>query len=231
MNRLKQSAIDLRKKGYSYALIHDRIGVSKSTLSNWLTDLPFEPNEEVLKRVRNARLHLMREVQQKKFETWKKIKDEAFTEINDISERDLFMLGLGLYMGEGSKGFGVVRVINANPEIIKLAIVWFSQICKVPQENFTLAIHLYPDNNIQKTLKFWEKETGIPLNNFGKTQIDRRLNKSQTKKRKLPYGTAHLQVKTNGNPKYGVQLFRRILAWMDYATKKTLSGSSTMAVH
>ncbi len=43
----KQQAISLRKKGFSYNLITDKIGTLKSTLSAWLKDVPFLTNKEV----------------------------------------------------------------------------------------------------------------------------------------------------------------------------------------
>ena len=56
--------------------------------------------------------------------------------------------------------------------------------------------------------------TNIPLSQFGKTQIDARENKSNKKKRKLPYGTAHLTIKSIGNRNNGVLLHRRIVGWI-----------------
>jgi uncharacterized protein YjcR len=53
MNQLRQEAENLRQQGYSYNLIYDRLGVSKSTLSYWFKDLPFAPNDEVLERIKN----------------------------------------------------------------------------------------------------------------------------------------------------------------------------------
>ena len=50
MNYLKEKAIELRKAGWSYNTIKEKIGVSKSTLSNWLSRIPFIPNEEIIKR-------------------------------------------------------------------------------------------------------------------------------------------------------------------------------------
>lgn len=219
-NPLKIKALSLRKQGYSYSLIRDKLGISKSTLSNWLTELPFTPNKQVLKRIGNASLRMVQRKQAEKFSTWERIKDEAEKEIGPLTERDLFMFGLGLYLGEGTKSYGLIRVINADPDVIKLAIKWFTQTCDVPLQNFRLTIHLYPDSDIAKILAFWHKQTGIPIKNFGKTQIDRRLNKSKTKHGKLPYGTAQLSVVSNGNAALGVQLHRRILAWMDFAIER-----------
>jgi len=102
MNPLKTRAINLRKKGYSYALIRDKLGVPKSTLSNWLTKIPFVPNKEVLERIGNASLKMTKTKQKEKFRIWSAIRKEAKEEVGKLSERDLFMIGLGLYIGEGS---------------------------------------------------------------------------------------------------------------------------------
>jgi transposase len=47
----KRQAVELRGKGMSYGLISEKLGISKSTLSNWLKDLPYTPNEQVLSRI------------------------------------------------------------------------------------------------------------------------------------------------------------------------------------
>ena len=46
----KQKAIAMRKKGMSYSQIKDKIKVSKSTLSGWLSDMPLSE-----KRIRELR--------------------------------------------------------------------------------------------------------------------------------------------------------------------------------
>lgn len=70
-------------------------------------------------------------------------------------------------------------------------------------------------------MNFWSKATGIPKKQFGKTQIDRRTNKSEKKKRKLPYGTIRLTVRTKGKKEFGVSLHRRIMGWIETALNQT----------
>lgn len=222
MNQPHIKAIQLRKKGYSYGLINEQLGVSKSTLSNWLSGIPFHPNREVLRRISKASLKMTRTKQYEKFRIWNAIKQRATNEIGTITKRDLCMLGLGLYIGEGTKSYSTVAIANSDPKIIKLAIGWFSKIHKVPKENFVLEIHLYPDSNVSEAIKFWTVHTGIPQTQFIKTQVDRRTNKSSAKRRILPYGTAHLRVKTKGDPRFGVQLLRKILAWTESTTSQLI---------
>lgn len=210
----KEKAIALRKDGYSYNLIAERVSVSKSTLHNWLADIPYVPNDEVIDRIGKARAKSGEAKHQIKLESFKKAKILAEQDVKKISHRDLFMLGLALYIGEGEKN-DVVGIINSDPRIVVFAIKWLNEVYGVPRESLTLAIHLYPDNDTGASLQFWSETTGIPLCQFGKTQIDRRENKKIGKRGKLKFGTAHLRVKSSGNKNHGVLLSRRIRAAMD----------------
>src|SRR3989338_5634425 len=51
----KSHAIKLREKGHSYQYIAKKIKVSKSTLSSWLSEIPYIPNEETIDRIGKAR--------------------------------------------------------------------------------------------------------------------------------------------------------------------------------
>ncbi|MFC1775571.1 hypothetical protein ACFLY0_01820 [Patescibacteria group bacterium] len=151
---------------------------------------------------------------------------EAKKDIGRINNRDLFMLGLGLYIGEGAKTQSLIRMINANPDVIRLSIGWFKNVCGLSDENFSVAVHLYPDNNIKESLQYWSAVTNLPLRQFGKTQIDRRENKKMAKRGRLPHGTVHLTIKSCGNEKFGVFLSRKIQAWSD----EVYSQSNNMRV-
>lgn len=226
---LRLRAVHLRQQGWSYNVIEQRLGVSKSTLSHWLREIPYTPNAKMIDRINEG---LRKSVLFKHKQRLKSIADArsiAKREIGKLSQRDLFLLGLGIYIGEGSKLYEEVRVINANPEVIRLAVKWFREICKIPLANFGLVIHIYPDNSKKAALKYWSKVSGVPVSQFGKMQIDIRTNKSRKKHRMLPYGTAHLKVKACGNPQFGVQLHRRIIGWIEAVheqTRDSYSGST-----
>jgi len=211
----KKEAIRLRKQGYSYSLIKDKLNVSKSTLSQWLSGISYKPNREVLERISNSLESVIGYQKNKKQKSIIEALKLAEKDIGRITDRDLFMLGIALYIGEGGKTGGLIRIVNSDPDIIRLAIKWFKKCCGVKNENFTLRVYLYPDNNVKRSLQFWSKATGIPISQFQKTQIDVRKNKKISKRGKLPHGTAHLNVRSCGNKKHGVFLSRRIHGWMD----------------
>lgn len=205
----KKRAIELRRQGYSYNLIKKQIPVSKGTLSVWFHDIPFSPNREVQNRIRGAVLRASEWQRKIKQVSLKDANREAIAEIGRLSKRDLFLLGIGVYIGEGSKSHNHARVINADPQVICLAIRWFEEVFALKIDNFSLTIHLYPDNNIEEALTFWSNITGIPRRYFGKPHIDTRVKK-QKKHGMLPYGTAHLYTRARGNVRHGVFLFRKI---------------------
>ncbi|MFH0840794.1 MAG: helix-turn-helix domain-containing protein [bacterium] len=212
---VKEQAIKLRKQGWSYNVIISKLGVAKSTLNHWLVEIPYTPNKEMQKIIKMGPIKSSQVRNKQMMDKIQKAKETSKLEIGEVSKRDLWMIGLGLYIGEGTKIYEQIRIINSDPNVIKLAMRWFREICCLDDKNFSIAVHLYPDVSINKAKHFWSNITKIPLSQFGKTQIDKRQNKSLKKQRKLPYGTVHISIKSCGNPQFGVALHRKIMGWID----------------
>lgn len=212
---LHNKAVKLRKAGYSYSYIKRKINVSKSTLCEWLSDLPYKRNQETVEVINRARLMANEAQRAKKRKSIKDAGEIALKDIGKLTKRDLFMLGIGLYIGEGSKTINAIRVVNSDPKIIKTFIYWFKKIMNLQNINFSIRIHSYPDNNPEDLIVFWMRVTGLPRNAFLKTYIDVRKDKKKDNFGKLPYGTAHITVRSAGHGNAGAFLLRRILAWID----------------
>ena len=211
---IREQVFKLRNEGYSYNYISEKIGISKSTLSGWLAKTPYTPNKETIAKIGKARAASGYWKAKRKQESIEEAEKEAKKDIGEITKRDLFVLGLGIYIGEGTKTHSIVRIINADPKIIKFAVRWFEEACGLSRENFRIRLHLYPDNDVKKCMRFWSNISGIPLTQFQKTYIDIRKGKKMFKRGKLPYGTAHLGIKSNGKKEFGVFLARRINGWI-----------------
>lgn len=221
MNPYRIKATELRNAGYSYGMIRGKLGISKSTLSNWLSKVPFSPNQEVIKRVGEAKLKSALYKHRLKFGNITKMYTEAKADVGKLSQRDVFMLGVGLYLGEGSKSQEEIRVVNSDPVIIKLAIKWLLGFGGIKLHHLRVAIHGYPDHDVNELVSFWSKTLEIPPEQFIKTSIDMRQNKSTYKKRKLPYGTAHIYVRGGGTLVPGVRnLHRKIMGWIEATIKQ-----------
>lgn len=212
---IRERAATLRKEGYSYNYISKLTSVPKATLSDWLSKHPYTPNKYTIEYIGKARAAAGARKNQIKRESIENARIKASHDIDTLSKRDLFMLGLGIYIGEGSKSHGITKITNASPEIIRISIKWFKEICGAKMENFKIRLHLYPDNNVDKSLDFWSQQTGIPISQFYSSVTDRRENKKMAKRGKLLNGTAHLLVCKLNNDALGVKLHRLILSWIE----------------
>ena len=219
MQSLRWRAESLRQRGWSYNIIAARLGVSKSTLSQWLRTVPDEPNETVIRRIRRGPPVAAATKQRKRLEQITTLQREAREELQRVSQRDLLMLGLGLYMGEGSRLYENIRFINSDERFVRIAVWWFRKVWGVPDRNFSIRIHLYPDTSHQAAIAYWSRITGVPQRQFEGVSVDRRTGKSALKQRRLPYGTAHVKVRSRGDAQFGVELHRRICAWIDTVCK------------
>lgn len=209
---IKQKAIDLRKDGYSYNYIIKHVPVTKSTLSEWLHDIPFTPNKHTLETIGKARIASGLYHHKMRVKSLEKADELAKKRIFNMSDRDIFMLGLGVYIGEGCKTYNITKVSNSDPKIIKFSSRWFKTCFGIKTEQIKVRLHLYPDNDIDKCTEYWSKMIDVPKNQFYKPSIDRRKNKKNSNRKKLPYGTAHMIVNSLGNKKDGVSLNRYLLA-------------------
>lgn len=213
MNSLREKATILRDQGFSYNMIKAELGVSISTMSYWFSDRPFTPSQEMIKRIKLGSLKNATVRHNNRVKETTRLVYEGSKEVGELSDRDLWMLGLGIYIGEGSKSIESVRIVNSDPAVIKIAIRWFRESCHLTTQNLIISLSLYPDNDVEESIKYWQAVTGLPRENFRKTQIDAREQKKQSRRGKLPYGTVQIRVKSNGDPDKGVALFRKIRGW------------------
>ncbi len=209
-----EKALKLRKKGYSYSHISTETGLSKSTLSYHLRDVLFTPNKKTALKIGSARARASETKARQKRNSILEAKKLAHRDIGHLTKRDILMLGLGVYIGEGSKTQDLIRVVNSDYRVINVFIRWLIMF-GFTKRNFAIRIHAYPDTNIRETTLFWTDKTGLTQEQFQKPCIDRRVNKDRKRSGKHQYGTAHVTVRSNGDKAFGVAFSRRISAWME----------------
>lgn len=164
----REKARTLRKEGKSYSEIKQILAIGKGTLSVWLRDMPLSKKQiRELRDVNPRRIESFRETMRQKREArllavYKKSK----LDIKDLSRRELFLAGLYLYWGEGSKSSkGVVSVANTDPAMIKAFLDWLNYMC-IPRSKLKVRLHLYEDMDEKKETVFWSKELNIPASQF-----------------------------------------------------------------
>lgn len=190
----KEKAIKLRLQGKSYSQIKKIIGVSKSTLSYWLTDYPL--SEKRIRELRGnspIRIERYRATRlRQKNERLSKVYREEKKRLLPLSKRDLFIAGLFLYWGEGTKTTeSQLSVSNTNPAVIKFFIEWLVNSLEVPLKKIKIYLHLYSNMNIDKEIGFWMKELSLPKKQFRKPYIKKSDSRMINYKTKFGHGTCN----------------------------------------
>ena len=191
----KDLAIRMRLKGASYSQIKERLGISKSTLSNWLADYPL--SEERIKelrdlnprRIENFRNTMRRKRQQRLDEAYK----NAAKSVGNMSKRDILIAGLFLYWGEGDKGGSAFSVSNTDPNVMRFFMKW-ARLFGVPEDKFRIVLHLYADMDERKEKEYWSHVLGLPLKNFRKTYKKTSVLTGLSYKNGFKHGTCMVRV-------------------------------------
>lgn len=214
MNTLRAEAERLRDEGYTYNMITEALGIASSTMSYWFKDRPFTPNYAAAERIKHGPLKGGAIKHNRKVSEVAELRKLGIEEVGKLSDRDLWMLGIGLYIGEGAKTIEAVRISNSDPAVVALAIRWLKECCNLSDDNITVKLHLYPDNDIAVSTRYWQTITNLPEARFRRFHVDTRRNKKQSRRGKLPYGTAHISVVCRGDSEKGAKLYRRLSGWM-----------------
>ncbi len=166
--KLKKKARKLRKKGYTYPEIQERMSVHRTTLSKWCKDIELTPKQIDAQGdnykgiVKGAEANHVK--RQKEIE---KIRAKARKGINSLSPYEFKLAGIALYWGEGSKK--QVGFSNSDPKIIKFMMKWFRKVHQVPDEKINLTLYLYPEQDEQNLKEYWSEVTDLPLDQFYKS--------------------------------------------------------------
>ncbi|MBI2008624.1 hypothetical protein HYS82_03150 [Candidatus Amesbacteria bacterium] len=171
----RRKAIELRKKGLSYSEIRKRIVVGKSTISDWLKNIELtEAQKQRLYERKLIGVEKLQKIMKSRREMFKKeVYDKQKALIGSLSERELLMVGLGLYWGEGRKGGSQVSISNTDPSMVNLFLKWLEQCFEVARTNRKLRVilHLYSDMNFEKEAGFWRGYLGLSEEQFNKPYV------------------------------------------------------------
>ncbi|MFH0792389.1 MAG: hypothetical protein V1905_04225 [bacterium] len=213
----KQEAIRLRKKGYSYSEILDKVHVSKASLSLWLRGIKLNEmyRERLRKRQAKGALKGAMVRHKDRLEITERIKNEAKKEIGDITDRELCLIGAALYWGEGSKQrescpSTEARFTNSDLSMLKLYLKWLEKTCKIDIDNIKFEIYIHESGNIQKAREFWSKNLNLSIEKFQRVRLKK--NKINTKRKNIGdnyHGLLRITVKKSAN------LNRKIFGWIE----------------
>lgn len=207
---MRAQARELRKQGRTYDEIVAALGVSKSSVSLWVRDLPKPPTPpERLQRMNEARWAPYRaERDRQRRET----KAAARAEVGPLSDRELLLLGVGLYWAEGakSKPYKVresIQFINSDPGMIRAFLAWLTML-DVSPERLAFRVMIHETADVEAVERYWAALVGIDVEQLGKTTLKKHNPKTVRKNIGDDYrGCLALRVRQSA------ELYRRIEGW------------------
>ncbi|WAP57921.1 hypothetical protein [Streptomyces sp. S465] len=210
---LRSRAREMRLQGMTYDRIQLELGCSKSSISLWVRDLPKpdrpprtrEEASAIAKRGWEATLR-RREIerQQTKF--------AAAREIGAMTDRELFLVGVGLYWSEGSKSkphrhSEAVVFINSDPGMIQTYLAWLS-LLGVEPDRIRYRVMIHESAQVADAEQYWADLVGVDVDTLEKTTLKKHNPKTVRKNVGEHYrGCFVVRVLK------GADLYRRIEGW------------------
>ncbi|MER5217256.1 hypothetical protein ABT063_43725 [Streptomyces sp. NPDC002838] len=209
---LRERARELRRQGWTYNRIQAELGCSKSSVSLWVRDLPHpEPKctpEEQRARM-NAGLARLRASQDRERQA---TKEAAAADIGKLSDRELFLLGVGLYWAEGTKDKPHARresveFVNSDPGMISVFLAWLD-LLEVGRDRLHCRLMIHETADIDAAERYWTDLVGIDRSALGKTTLKKHNPTTVRKNTGDAYrGCFCIKVRQ------GADLYRRIEGW------------------
>lgn len=202
-------AIKLRASGLSIKSIARELNAAQSSVSIWVRDVALTNiqiqslranthSPETIEKRRQSRL---------KSELVKRtlIIDDAMNDIQSLSRRELWLIGIALYWAEGAKTQSTVQFSNGDPKMIKLMMRFFREVCKTEEVKLRGCIHIHEHLDVAAAEKYWQDVTSIGKERFYKT-YNKPNKSSKGTRNSLPYGVCDIYVHDSG-------LFWKIKGW------------------
>ena len=213
---LHARARELRANGHTYVEIAAELGVSKSSVSLWVRDMPragrlsYEhwrgSNAAAAARYWAAERPI-REARRQN------VRAGAFAQIGALSERELLIAGAIAYWCEGSKNKPYRRhanrviFINSDPQLI-LFFLRFLELAGVTRDRVICQLQIHETADVEAADQYWRDVTGVPAGQFRRPTLKRHKPKTNRKNtRDLYHGCLRIEVRRS------VDLYMSIEGW------------------
>jgi hypothetical protein len=199
-------ARELRAQAWTMPEIAEHLGVSRSSVSLWTRDVPFDPGARRSSRTDRRPRGSDHPMRRRKLAEIERLREEAVVRVGRLDDTALFHAGLGLYAGDGSKTGGAVRFANSDPRMVALFCTWLRRFFEVDERRLRVRLYLHQGLDLDAAQADWARVTGIPLEQFGKPY--RAVPDATIRHNKHVNGCAHVTYSCT-------RTLRTILALMD----------------
>lgn len=191
--------IGLRKSGHSYLEIKNLVGCGYGTVFRYCENIKLSSKARKIISFKQGGSK-----QRSKFE-WDAAKVLAKNILGDISKRDVILLLVGIYWGEGTKR--ELNIMNGDPRLLKIFLISMREL-GVLENDFIFSVRLFGIESRAKSLDYWSKNLNISKKLIKVGEIVQ-SNSSD----RLPYGMCRIRVRKGG--KY----FKLIMSMIEYVPR------------
>jgi transcriptional regulator with XRE-family HTH domain len=187
----------LRAQGCSIKEIQQLLGVSRSSVSLWVRDVPLTPEQQAA-LIERIRLGPMRAGVASAARA--RERRAAFQEHGRLRARDastVYAAGCMLYWAEGGKRRNSVHLTNADPQVLAFFARFLREELDVADDAMSVYCNLFADHleHQSEIEQFWLDTLRLPRTALRKSIVNVYSKYSQKKRdNKLPYGTCRLVV-------------------------------------
>lgn len=224
----RERARKMRSRGEGIGAIAQQLRASKSTVSYWCRDIPLsrEQQQALAKRQRIAgavgRLHAAEKKRAIRIAAIEHMGQLGAKDVGHLTARDVRMIGLGLYWGEGFKsGNDECGVTNSDPEIILTFIRWIRDAYGVSSSDLILrvSVNVSHRTRIHDIERYWSHKIGVPRSQFTKPSLIKTASRKVYSDTEKHLGTLRVKIRR------GTALRRRILGSIDKIRKEVSRGT------
>lgn len=159
----QEEARRLRAQSMTLAEIAEKLGVSKSSVSIWVRDVPFTPSPRRWGPQRRPnRLH------EAKLRQIEELDASGRARIGTLSDDAFLAAGIALYAGEGSKTDGGLRFANTDATMVRFYCAWLRRFFQPDETRLRVRVYLHEGLDIDAAERHWSEVTGVPLEQFRK---------------------------------------------------------------
>jgi hypothetical protein len=207
---LRDQARALRAQGLSYNEIVTQLGVSKSSVSLWVRDLPCPERFAYVHSER--RLEGLRKYNEARSARYVAETEAAANEIGGLTDREILIAGAIAYWCEGTKNkpyrqASRVVFMNSDPGLIRF-FLRFLDATDVERDDLIFRVSIHEDADTEAAQQFWLEVTGASPSQFRRPTLKRHKPKTvRMNVGEAYHGCLRIDVRRSG------KLYRKIEGW------------------
>jgi transcriptional regulator with XRE-family HTH domain len=219
-DEVRAEARELRAQGLDYNTIAARLGVSKSSVSLWVRDMPRPPHLSV-EESRKRSLAALRRYWEQEYASRREFQAEfraaAAREIGELTEREILIAGAVAYWCEGTKSKPYRRddrviFMNSDPGLIRF-FLRFLDASGIERTDLIFRVNIHESADVEAAQRFWAEVTGAPADQFRRPTLKRHNPKTVRKNTGEGYrGCLTVNARRSG------EFYRKIEGWMSAIT-------------